>query len=277
LEKLTLQSRKILNNRVKIPLLGFGVAEIAEDLKTQVKILREAIEVGYRFFDTAQIYRSERAVGIAVRESGVSREEFFISTKILWQQKYDATIESFEESLRKLQMDYVDRFVHHWPVPGKYLESWKDMEKINRSGRARSIAVSNYEIWHLRNLFQHNEIMPVVNQLEFNPELTIQEHIAFCEAYGIAVEAFTPIGRGGRFLQNPVLVQVAKKYGKSVPQVILRWDLQHGLITVPRTSNRKHMEENADVFDFQLDAKDMAAIDGLNQNKKINFNPYDQV
>ncbi|WP_077532492.1 aldo/keto reductase [Massiliimalia massiliensis] len=277
MEKLTFQSTKRLNNKVRIPLMGFGVAEIAEDLKTQVRILREAIEVGYRLFDTAQIYRSERAVGIAIKESGIPREEFFISSKIFDEQKYDRTTESFEESLRKMGIDYIDRFVLHWPLPGHYIQSWKELEKIHRSGRARCISVSNFEIWHMRNLLPNCEIIPATNQIEFNPTYMANEQREFCENWGVAMEAYTPIGRYGRFADNEILNRVGERHGKSVYQVLLRWDIQHNVIPVPRSSNQKHMAQNADIFDFELTSEDMAEIDSMNIDDRRNANPYNQL
>lgn len=274
MENLTFQSKRELNNKMKIPVMGFGVAEIAEDLPTQVKILREAIETGYRMFDTAQIYRSERALGIAIKESGIPRQEFFISTKIFEQQRYNRTTESVFESLRKMGIEYLDRFVLHWPIAGRYIQSYKEMEKLYYSGIIRSLGVSNFEIWHIRNLLVHCDVIPVTNQVEFNPTYTCIEQRKFCEKLGIQMEAYTPIGRGGRFLNTEPLVTIANKYKKSVPQIILRWDIQHNVIPVPRSGRRVHMEQNADIFDFELDRDDMKLIDGMNCDDRRNRNPY---
>lgn len=274
MENLTFQSRSELNNKVKIPVIGFGVAEIAEDLPSQVRILREAIETGYRMFDTAQIYRSERALGIAIKESGIPREEFFISTKIFEQQRYGRTTESIFESLRKMGIEYLDRFVLHWPIAGRYIQSYKEMEKLYYSGIIRSLGVSNFEIWHVRNLLVHCDVVPVTNQVEFNPTYICQEQRQFCEKQGIHMEAYTPIGRGGRFMNTEPLLTIADKYNKSVPQIILRWDIQHNVIPVPRSANRVHMEQNADIFDFALDSEDMEIIDGMNRDDRRNRDPY---
>ncbi len=274
MENFTFQSKIELNNKVKIPVMGFGVAEIAEELKTQVKILSEAIEAGYRMFDTAQIYRSERALGIAIKESGIPREEFFISTKIFEQQRYERTTESVFESLKKMGIDYLDRFVLHWPIAGRYIQSYKEMEKLYYSGVIRSLGVSNFEIWHIKNLLLHSDVIPVTNQVEFNPSYTCGEQREFCEKLGIHMEAYTPVGRGGRFMKTEPLVSIAKKHGKSVPQIILRWDIQHNVIPVPRSSKKVHMAENADIFDFSLGQDEMTLIDDMNQDDRRNTNPY---
>ena len=274
MEKLTFQSKIELNNKVKIPVMGFGVAEIAEDLDTQVKILSEAIEAGYRMFDTAQIYRSERALGIAIKNSGIPRKEFFISTKIFEQQRYDRTTESVFESLKKMGIDYLDRFVLHWPIAGRYIQAYNEMEKLYYSGVIRSLGISNFEIWHLKNLLLHSDVIPVTNQVEFNPSYTCSEQRNFCEKLGIHMEAYTPIGRGGRFLKTEPLVTIADKYGKSVPQVILRWDIQHNVIPVPRSSKKDHMIQNTDIFDFELSSEDMKTIDNMNRDDRRNTNPY---
>lgn len=274
MENLTFQSKLELNNKVKIPVMGFGVAEIAEELKTQVRILSEAIEAGYRMFDTAQIYRSERALGIAIKESGIPREEFFISTKIFEQQRYGRTTESVFESLKKMEIDYLDRFVLHWPIAGRYIQSYNEMEKLYYSGIIRSLGVSNFEIWHLKNLLLHSDVIPVTNQVEFNPSYTCGEQRAFCEKLGIYMEAYTPVGRGGRFMKTEPLVSIAGKYGKSVPQIILRWDIQHNVIPVPRSSQKAHMVENADIFDFCLSRDEMKLIDDINRDDRRNTDPY---
>lgn len=274
MEKLTFQSKIELNNKVRIPVMGFGVAEIAEDLNSQVKILSEAIDAGYRMFDTAQIYRSERALGIAIRNSGIPREDFFISTKIFEQQRYNRTTESVFESMRKMGVEYLDRFVLHWPIAGRYIQSYNEMEKLYYSGVIRSLGISNFEVWHLKNLLLHSDVMPVTNQVEFNPTYICQEQRDFCEKLGIHMEAYTPIGRGGRFMKTEPLVTIANKYGKSVPQIILRWDIQHNVIPVPRSSKKDHMVQNTKIFDFELSGEDMMAIDNMNRDERRNTNPY---
>lgn len=273
MDKLNFQSTLQLRNGVKIPRFGFGTAEIAPTLKEQISIIRDAIDVGYRLMDTAQIYHTERGVGEAIKASGIDRDDFFISTKI-WngeaRRGKTAILRAFEESLRRLQTDYVDLLILHWPVPGKLVDTWKVMEDLYRTGRVRALGLSNVERYQHLDLIQNCEIMPHVQQDSFNPLCRNLYNKLFCDSHGIAFEAFSPILRG-KISTTDAIRKIGDKYGKSPIQVTLRWDLQSGVITIPRTSNKAHMISNADIFDFELDSDDMNQINALNIEEDNNW------
>jgi diketogulonate reductase-like aldo/keto reductase len=276
MEKLTFNSTIMLNNGVKMPRFGLGCAEIAPTRKEQVEIIRNAIDTGYRLFDTAFMYHTERGVGDALKASGIGRDEFFITTKI-WngdaRRGRDAIIHSFEKMLRHLHTDYVDLLLLHWPVQGKLVETWKVMEDIYYSGRARALGLSNVNRYHYLDLIQNCDIMPHVQQDSFNPLCRNLYNRFFCDSHNIIFEAFLPIGRGS-VLEIKELQEIGKKYGKNPIQIVLRWDLQSGVVTIPRTSNKEHMKSNADIFDFELAEDDMQKINALNQEIDFNWDPY---
>lgn len=271
--KQTLSSTIQLSNGVQMPLLGFGTAEIAPTLTEQTRIISDAIDVGYRLLDTAQIYHTERAVGEAVKASGLDRDAFFISTKI-WngeaRRGKKAILRSFEESLRRLHTDYVDLLLLHWPIPGKLTDTWKVMEDLYYAGRVRALGLSNVERYQHLEIIQNCEIMPHVQQDSFNPLCRNLYNKIFCDSHNIIFEAFSPILRG-RIEDLSVLSEIGKKYGKSAIQVTLRWDLQSGVVTIPRTSNKAHMVSNADIFDFELTDEEMQAINSLDQELDNNW------
>ena len=273
MEKLTFQSTMQLRNGVKMPRFGFGTAEIAPTLAEQVTIIRNAIDVGYRLLDTAFIYHTERGVSQAIRESGIDRDEFFISTKI-WngeaRRGKKAIIKSFEESLRRLGTDYVDLLILHWPIPGKVVDTWRVMEELYYSGRVRALGLSNVQRYHHLDIEQNCEIMAHVQQDSYNPFCRSLYQKIFCEAHGIAFEAMSPIERGA-VMKIPELTEIGNKYGKTPIQVVLRWDMQSNVITIPRTANRAHMQSNADIFDFELSEEDMRAINALNKEQDNNW------
>lgn len=273
MNKLNFQSTLQLRNGVKIPRFGFGTAEIAPTLKEQTSIIGDAIEVGYRLLDTAQIYHTERGVGEAIKASGIDRDDFFISTKI-WngeaRRGKTAVLRSFEESLRRLQMDYIDLLILHWPVPGKLVDTWNVMEDLYRTGRVRALGLSNAERYQHLELIQNCEIMPHVQQDSFNPLCRNLYNKIFCDAHGIAFEAFSPILRG-RISAADTIREIGEKYGKNPIQVTLRWDLQSGVITIPRTSSKAHMISNSDIFDFELTDEDMQRINALNREEDNNW------
>ncbi|ANB61249.1 aldo/keto reductase [Anoxybacteroides amylolyticum] len=269
----TLRDGAVLHNGVKMPWLGLGVYKVQEGEEV-VQAVKTAIEIGYRHIDTASFYQNEEGVGRAVRESGVPREELFITTKV-WNsdQGYDTTLKAFEESLKKLDLAYIDLYLVHWPVKGKYKETYKALEKLYKDGLVRAIGVSNFQIHHLQDLMATCEIKPMVNQVEYHPRLTQKALHAFCKENGIQLEAWSPLMRGGELLNEPVLVEIGKKYGKTPAQVILRWDLQHEVVTIPKSVTPQRIKENADIFDFELTAEEMEAIDSLNQEKRIGPDP----
>ncbi|WP_099221530.1 aldo/keto reductase [Listeria costaricensis] len=261
-----------LANGVEMPRLGFGVWKV-KDGEEAVNSVKWAIEAGYISIDTAAAYRNEEGVGQAIRESGKPRDELFITTK-LWNadQGYASTLEAFETSLSKLGLDYVDLYLIHWPVAGKFKETWRAFEKLYQEKKVRAIGVCNFHEHHLKELMADAEIIPMVNQIELHPLLSQEPLRAFCKEHDIVVEAWSPLG-SGQLLQNAELQKIADKYGKSVAQVILRWDLQHGIVTIPKSVHEDRIQQNADLYDFELHAEDMAAIDALNQNTRTGPDP----
>ncbi|TCS82117.1 diketogulonate reductase-like aldo/keto reductase [Tepidibacillus fermentans] len=262
----------VLHNGVKMPWLGLGVykAKEGEEVENAVKT---ALKVGYRSIDTAAFYDNEVGVGKAIRESGVQREEIFITTKV-WnnRQGYESTLQAFEESRKKLGVEYVDLYLIHWPVKGKYKETWKALEKLYKDGYVKAIGVSNFQIHHLEDVMADAEIIPMVNQVEFHPRLTQKELLHFCKTHNIQLEAWRPLMQGQIF-NEPTIVELANKYSKKPSQIVLRWDLQHGVVTIPKSVHEDRIKENADIFDFELDTEDMLAIDELNENQRLGADP----
>lgn len=262
---LSLRSHVTLNNGVEIPRLGLGVYQspIGELTRHTVGY---ALKVGYRHIDTASLYGNEKDVGEAVLESGLSREEIFITTKV-WDtdQGYDSTLDACERSLRRLGLSYVDLYLIHWPVEGKGIETWKAMIQILKSGKARAIGVSNYDILQVQEVLDNFDVAPTVNQVEFHPFLFQEELLQFCKANHIQLEAYSPLTRGKK-LRHPVLIELELKYSKTSAQILVRWSLQHNLVVIPKSMHENRILENSQVFDFQLDEKDMKLLDSLNEN-----------
>src|SRR3954469_6705916 len=267
-------STTTLNNGVKMPWLGFGVFKVQEGEEV-VQSVKTALEVGYRSIDTAAIYGNEEGVGKAIAESNVPREELFVTTK-LWNgdQGYESALTAFETSMDKLGLDYLDLYLIHWPVPSKglYLETWKALEKLYKDGRVRAIGVSNFNVNHLEDLLANCEIKPMVNQVEYHPVFNQTELHDFCKKNEIQLEAWSPLMQGG-LLEEPVLVEIANKYNKSTAQVIIRWDIQTGVVTIPKSVKPHRIAENADIFDFELSQEDMDKINALNQDKRMFADP----
>lgn len=261
----------VLHNGVKMPWLGFGVWQVKEGDEV-VNSVAAALKAGYRSIDTAAIYGNEEGVGKAIHESGVPREELFITTKV-WNadQGYDTTLQAFEQSRKKLGLEYVDLYLIHWPVKGKYKETWKALEKLYKDGAVRAIGVSNFQIHHLQDVMDNSEVVPMVNQVEYHPLLTQKELLQFCKANKIQLEAWSPLMQGN--LDHPTLAELAEKHGKTPAQIVLRWDLQHGVVTIPKSITEKRIIENTNVFDFALSSEDMEKIDALNQNKRFGADP----
>ena len=268
----SLKDTTILHNGVKMPWLGLGVFKVTEGEEV-IQSVKAAIRNGYISIDTAAIYGNEEGVGQAIKESGVPREELFITSKV-WNsdQGYETTLKAFETSLNKLGLDYLDLYLIHWPGKDKYKETWKALEKLYKDGRVRAIGVSNFQIHHLEDLISSAEIKPMVNQVEYHPHLTQKELQAFCKKEGIQLEAWSPL-KQGQLLNEQILVDIAHKYNKSVAQVILRWDLQHGVVTIPKSIKEHRIIENSDVFDFELTSEDMEKIDALNQDSRAGSHP----
>lgn len=261
-----------LSNGVAMPWLGLGVWKM-EDGAAVAEVVKAAVRQGYRSIDTAAIYQNEAGVGQGIRECGIPREELFITTKV-WNgdQGYDSTLAAYDESLRKLGLDYVDLYLVHWPVKGKYRETWKALVQLYKEGRVRAIGVSNFHAHHLQDVIDDTGVVPMVNQVEFHPQLSQKPLLAFCKERGIQMEAWSPLAQG-RLTDHPVLNAIGAKYGKSASQIILRWDLQNGVVTIPKTVREERLKENASVFDFALNPDEMAAIDGLNQNLRVGSDP----
>ncbi|AKF93753.1 aldo/keto reductase [Brevibacillus laterosporus] len=271
-----LQDTTTLHNGIKMPWFGIGVFKVEEGSEL-VAAVKSAIKHGYRSIDTAAIYGNETSVGQAIHESmqeaNISREDLFVTSKV-WNADlgYEATLAAFETSLNKLGLEYLDLYLIHWPVEGKYKEAWRALEKLYKDGRVKAIGVSNFQIHHLEDLMGEAEMKPMINQVEFHPYLTQKELITFCRTHDIQMEAWSPLMQG-QLLDNPVLQEIADTHGKTVAQVILRWDLQHGVVTIPKSTKEHRIVENASVFDFELTQEEMDRIDALNQNHRVGPDP----
>lgn len=267
-----LQDTVTLNNGVKIPGFGLGVYRV-EDGDITVESVKVALKHGYRSIDTASFYDNEKGVGQGIRESGVPRDEIFVTSKV-WndEQGYENTLQAFETSLEKLGLEYLDMYLIHWPVKGKYHETWKAMETLYEEGKVRAIGVSNFHVHHLQDLMADSHIKPAVDQVEYHPHLTQENVRAFCEQENIQLEAWSPLKKG-RLMDEPVITKVAEKYGKTSAQVILRWDVQNKVVTIPKSTHEHRIKENAAIFDFELTDEEMKQISSLNKNERTGKNP----
>jgi diketogulonate reductase-like aldo/keto reductase len=261
----------VLNNGVRMPWLGLGVFQV-EDGEDVIRSVRHALEAGYRSIDTAAGYRNEAGVGTAIKQSGIPREDLFITTKLAnSDQGYESTLRAFEDSRRKLDLEYIDLYLIHWPGKDKFKETWKAFEKLQKDGYIRAIGVSNFKIHHLETLKQDSDTIPAVNQVEFHPLLNQQELLQYCKREGIQLEAWSPIMKGN--LNLPQITELARKHGKTSAQIVLRWDLQHGVVTIPKSVRQERIQENANIFDFTLSEEDMKAIDQMNQDHRFGPDP----
>ncbi|MBU9724287.1 MULTISPECIES: aldo/keto reductase [Bacillaceae] len=269
---LNIHSTVTLNNGVKMPWLGLGVykAEDGNEVKNAIKV---ALEAGYRSIDTASFYHNEAGVGEALRETDVPREEIFVTTKV-WndEQGYEETLKAFESSRTKLGLDVIDLYLVHWPVTGKFKDTWRAMEKLYDEGKVRAIGVSNFNIHHLEYLLKDAKVKPVVNQVEFHPLLTQEELHEFCKKNDIQLEAWSPLTRGHMF-DDERLVKLAEKYGKTPAQIILRWDLQKEVVTIPKSVTPARIQSNTEIFDFELSEEDMNILDSCNEHKRFGPDP----
>ncbi|MFC4598652.1 aldo/keto reductase [Cohnella hongkongensis] len=271
-----LQDTVTLNNGVRMPWFGLGVFKVKEGSEV-IDSVKTAIRSGYRSIDTAAVYKNEEGVGQAIaeamRENSVPREELFVTSKV-WNsdQGYSSTLDAFEVSLKKLGLDYLDLYLVHWPVKGKYKETWKALEHLYQSGKVRAIGVSNFHIHHLEDVLAEAKVVPAVNQVELHPYLTQVELREYNRSKGIQIEAWSPLAQG-LVLKDPVIEALAAKYGKSAAQIVLRWNLQSGIVTIPKSIQPERIAANADVFDFELSAEDVASIDALNRNQRVGSDP----
>ena len=255
-----------LNNGIEMPQIGFGVWKIP--FNQTAKVVTDVIKNHYRLIDTAKQYGNEEQVGQGIKDSGIEQKQLFLTTKIFNgdQGDFDKLRNAFNEQLKKLGTDHDDLLLLHWPVFNKYIESWRALEAIYNDGQARAIGVCNFDVNHLQKLMDHANIMPMVNQIEFNPRIHQPDTVAFCQDNHIQLEAWSPLGNG-QLLSSPVISKIAKEHGKTPAQVIIRWELQQGFIVIPKSIHEERMRENRDVYDFELDADEMEAIAMLDEEK----------
>ncbi len=263
--KLTLSSRTTLNNHTKMPLLGLGTWMLSEGKEAE-QAVGWALEAGYRHIDTASIYRNERSVGNAVRESGVNREEIFVTTKI-WNSEHDNPERALDESLKRLGMKHVDLYLIHWPVPERN-RTWKVLEKLNKAGKCGEIGISNFSIEQTEELLKIADVIPAVNQVEFHPWLYQKELWEYCRKRKIQLEAYSPLARAEK-MRDKMVLQMAGNYKKTPAQVLLRWAVQKNIVVIPKSKDKGRIEENAAIFDFEIKESDMKKLDGLNQNMHV--------
>ncbi len=271
MEKLNQTSTVMLNNGIAMPVFGLGTFQSERGEVTR-NAVQWALEAGYRHVDTAAAYGNEVDVGWAIRESGVPREQIFITTK-LWNsdQGFDSTLRAYDESLERLGMDYVDLYLIHWPIKGTRLDAWRALARLSEEKRVRAVGVSNYTIRHLQELLDGSYVVPAVNQFEISPFLTRQVLVDFCREKHIQVESYSPLARGKKW-DDPVVKALANRYGKTPAQIMIHWALEKGYVVIPKSVHRERIVENASVFDFALNTEDMQRLDGLNENLRT-INP----
>jgi diketogulonate reductase-like aldo/keto reductase len=263
-----------LNNGISMPALGLGV--YAPEQQQEVGLAVEsALTLGYRLIDAAAIYGNEIEVGQALKQGGVPRKELFVTSKV-WMDDmgYDSTMRAFEKSLKDLALEYLDLYLIHWPKDQHRKETWKALESLHEQGVVRSIGVSNYYQKHLEELFVYAHVCPAVNQIELSPFCYLPEELAFCKQNNIQVEGYAPVVRGLK-KEHPVLVDIARKWSKSTYQILIRWVIEQGAVTIPKSINPERMIENAEVFDFALDAEDLARLAVLYDNTRVAWDPRD--
>ncbi|MBN2738381.1 MAG: aldo/keto reductase [Spirochaetales bacterium] len=265
------QPKVVLRNGVGMPLLGFGTYQL-QGPETSEAVLR-ALEQGYRLIDTAAMYQNEEDVGRAVRESGLKREEVFVTSKV-WNSDlgYESTRKAFDSTIKRLGLDYLDLYLIHWPCKPHYIESWQALEYLYEKQLIRAIGVSNFLIHHLESIHSECAVKPMVNQFEFHPFLQQSELVDFCKTHKIQVQAWGPLTRG-QHLGHPLLIELGQEYKKSPAQIILRWNIQKGISAIPKSASKERIAENFNVFDFELSLEDIKKIDCLNQNYRLGPHP----
>jgi len=271
---LTENCHKTLNNGTKIPCLGLGVYLI--EGHQSVKIFQQAIDIGYRLFDTATLYGNEKEIGEAIRSSGIPRDEFFVTTKI-WnsdQRGESKVIKAFNRSFKLLNLEYIDLYLIHWPVTNERVTTWKTFETLLESDKIKTIGVSNYLIHHLKELLDDCSVIPAINQFELHPFHYRKDLIEFCKSHNIQVEAYSPLTKG-RFLDDPKLEEIATKYNRTSAQILIRWCLQHGTVVIPKASSMQHLKENFDVFSFSISSDDMRRLDSFDRGGVVSWDPTD--
>ncbi|HEX4375437.1 MAG TPA: aldo/keto reductase [Puia sp.] len=260
-----------LNNGIKMPLLGLGAWDMYGKEAEQATV--DALEIGYRLIDTASMYGNEKEIGNAVGKSNVPREEIFVTTKVNnTDQGFDQTLRAFDVSLKKLNIDHIDLYLLHWPIKNKRKQTWLALEKLYAEKRVRAIGVANYLLPFLDELSTYANITPIVDQVEFTPWLFQKELLEHCKESKIQLQAYSPIARGKKF-DDKRLIKIADKYGKTPAQIILRWHIEHGISAIPKSSNKKRLQENFDSLNFQLADEDVILIDGFNENFRVCDDP----
>ena len=261
-----------LHNGVNMPYFGLGVY-LSKDGQEVINAVKWAVEAGYRHIDTAAVYKNEEGVGEGIRQSSCPREDLFIVSKV-WNsdQGYDSTLKAFDASLKRLNMEYLDLYLIHWPVAGKYKETWKALEALYKEGRVKAIGVSNFMKHHLEDVINEAEVTPMVNQMEFHPFLVQQDLIDFCKKNTIQYEAWSPMMQG-RIFEMQEFKSLSKKYGKTPAQLVLRWDLQKGVVTIPKSSKKERILANAQIFDFQLEDADVRLLDSMHKGHRFGPDP----
>jgi diketogulonate reductase-like aldo/keto reductase len=271
-KKFKINDRITLNNGIEMPVFGLGTYQTRAGKETRDAVLY-ALKIGYRLIDTAAMYGNEREVGEAIKESDIPRQEIFVTTK-LWNSDhgYDKTLAAFEESRKKLGLDFVDLYLIHWPVEDLRKDSWRALETLLEDGRCRSIGVSNYMTWHLDELLQSSSTIPAVNQVEFSPYLYLKDLLEYCRSHHIQLESYSPLTKGHK-LVDPKLGKMAAKYSKTPAQILIRWALQKELVVIPKSSREERIKENADVFDFDISDKDMQLLDSFDEDLRTSWDP----
>lgn len=265
-----------LNDKREMPLLGLGVYKATDDNELK-QAINDAVASGYRLIDTASFYKNEGGVGKAIKSLSIPREELFVTTKI-WNtaQRIGDIEDSFNRSLERLGLDYIDLYLIHWPVPGCYINTWKAMEKLRDAGKIKSVGVSNFTVHDLETLKAASDLVPAVNQVEFHPLFNHPELLSYCKENHIAVQAYAPLARGA-YLNSPLLIEIGKAHGKTPAQVGLRWLIQQGISAIPKSIHKERIEENCRIFDFSLTEQEMAAITAMDNQQRFAGIPEDMI
>jgi methylglyoxal/glyoxal reductase len=261
-----------LSNKVKMPYFGLGVFQM-NDGEEVINSVSYALKTGYRHVDTAALYYNEKGVGTAIINSGIKREQIFVTSKV-WNsdQGYDNTLRAFDKSLQKLQMNYLDLYLIHWPVKGKFKDTWHALETIYKQGRAKAIGISNFLKHHIDDLLRSAEIVPMVNQMEFHPYLVQQDLIDYCKKFNIQYQAWSPLMQG-KVIEVDLLRKLGSKYKKDPAQITLRWSLQKDVVIIPKSSHKERILSNSQIFDFELTPDEVKAIDKLDRHERLGADP----
>jgi len=264
-----------LNNGMQMPLLGLGTWDMYGKEAEQATL--DALEIGYRLIDTATLYRNEEEIGNAIRKSRILRNELFVTTKVPNpQQGYDSALKAFDASMKALNIDYIDLYLVHWPIRGKRKDTWKALEYLYNNKQVKAIGVANYLLPFLKELETYSSITPVIDQMEFSPWLYLKDELEYCKQHNIQLQSYSPLTRRKKF-SDKRLQQLGKKYNKTPAQIILRWNIEHEVSTVPKSSNKKRLQENFDIFDFSLAKEDIKLIDNFNENFRVVEDPMEML